>query len=699
MKSLPVTSLSFKIKTLAAFLMFSVLSCDSVPHSNQTEILWDNYGVPHIYAGSRSEMYRAFGWAQMHNHANLILKLYGQARGRAAEYMGEEYLTSDMKIRLFNVPEQAAKVYTEMNPEFRGYLDAFTKGLNEYATNHPEAIDDKNKPVLPVTSTDVLAHTIRITSLEFVAAEDIVASARSGSAGSNAIAIAPSKSASKKSMLIINPHLPWSDFFTWFEANLNTSGFNVYGICLVGTPSVTMGFNDNLGWAYTVNPLDASDRYELTLAGDGYILDGKTVPFDTKTAVLKIRQKDGTLLDHPVTFKYSMHGPVVAENESKAYAVRIAGFENPAILEEYHRMAEARNFNEFESALKMMQSTMFNVIYADRDGNIFYLFNGNIPVRKTGDFAFWRGTIDGTKSTLIWDSIHPYADLPKILNPDAGFIQNCNDPPWNCTFPSVLKPEDYPPYMAPRGILLRPQRALNMIKDKSSVTFGELTDIKLNTGMESAYRFLDDLIIAVGKYPDSLSLAAVKVLKAWDKKTEVSSRGAVLFANWWDKVRSDMFEIHWDPEHPASTPDGISDPKRAADMLHAAALEVIERYGSLDVPWGEVYRFRMNNMDLPANGGPGEYGIFRTIYFADGGNNKKVAVAGETFVAITEFGDKVRAKVLLSYGNATQKGNKHIGDQLNMLSEKKLREALIYRSDVLENLEETEYLPIGLAGN
>jgi acyl-homoserine-lactone acylase len=683
-------------RRLTWFLVIAI-SIQGMPAMTQNggaEILWDHYGVPHIYSESTKDMYYAFGWAQMHNHANLILELYAQARGRAAEYFGEEYLVSDQKIELFNVYEQALKVVQQQKPEYKVYLDAFVKGVNDFALGHPDAISEDFKQVLPVTLQDVMAHVIRVTSLEFLAAEDIYIANAASQAGSNSIAIAPSRSASDHAMLVINPHLPWSGFFTLFEAHLNTEGFSAYGVSLVGIPSLIMAFNESLGWAHTINPLDASDRYELTLQQDGYLLDGKVVPFAKKEVTFKVKQKDGSLKEQTTEFLYSRQGPVVGKNENKAYAVRIAGFENPRVFEQYHRMAQARNLAEFEDALKMMQSSMFNVIYADKAGNILYLFDGNIPKRKEGNFAFWKGTIDGTKSKYIWKHTHSYRDLPRSLNPPSGFLQNCNDPPWSCTLPPVLDPGDYPAYMSSLWTPLRPQRAINMVLNNPSISYNQLMDMKHNSGMEAADRFLDDLLSATEKYPDSIAMKAAIVLKEWDRKTDAGSKGAVLFAAWWDRVRNDLFEVPWSATEPATTPDGIKDQKLAVELLVEAANEVQRKYGAMDVAWGTIYRFRLNGYDYPANGGPGEYGIFRTIYYTDVSEHKKVAIAGETFVAVTEFGEKVRAMVLLSYGNSTQPESKHAGDQLKMLSEKILRPALLDKSDISNHTEERELLQI-----
>lgn len=674
-------------RNLLIILVAGLLSCT---RTGETEILWDNWGVPHIYAQSAADMYKAFGYAQMNNHANLILKLYGESRGKAAEYWGKDHLLSDRKILLFDIPSIASSNYSEMKPEYRSYLDAFVEGINEYATENPAEIDDSFRQVLPVTPEDVLSHTARVIYLEFIAAEDIYASFNLAQPGSNAVAIAPSRSASKNAMLITNTHLPWSGFYTWFEAHLNCAGYMAYGISLVGTAPLSMAFNNDLGWAFTVNPIDVSDRYELKLQENGYLLDVETVPFEKRSVTIKIRQEDGSLNEEVTEFLSSKHGPVVGQKGDKAYAVRIAGLHNAGIFEQFHRMSAAKDIEGFESAMKMLQIPMFNIIYADRGGNIMYLFNGNIPVRGTGDFKFWKGTIDGTVSEMIWNTTHSYEDLPKVINPGSGFVSNCNDAPWTCTEPMVLDPADFPPYMSSAGTFLRPQRAVNMIKADTSITFEELVNYKHDTRMEAAIRFLDDLLVAVEKHPDIKASAAAQILGRWDMKTECDSRGAVLFAAWWDLVRSNMFAVPWSPDYPNSTPDGLNDPLKAVELLKKAAENVFNKYGSLDVKWGDVYRYRINDLDFPANGGPGDYGIFRTMNFAPGPDNQKLAVHGETYVAVTEFGEKVKAEVILSYGNASQKGNRHVGDQLQMLSEKKLRPALLNRPEIMKNLEKRE---------
>lgn len=686
--------LSFPEAKLSVILSFLFLQLAA--QNTKTEILWDNYGVPHVYAVNNKEMYYAFGWAQMNNHADLLLQIYGQARGQAAAYWGNDWIESDKQILVFDLPEKAKDMYAKQTSEYKTYIDAFVKGINDYAAAHPASIAVTMKQVLPVKGSDVCANILR-TMFRFLTANERSATEKLFQSGSNAYAIGASRSASKNAMLVINPHLPWKkDFTLLFEAQLKSNEFNAYGITFVGMPMLFSGFNDNLGWTHTVNTLDASDRYELSLQNDGYLLDGQTSLFDKKTITLKIKQVDGSLAEEKLEIKRSKHGPVVGEKNDKAWALRIAGLDDYKIFEEYHKMAKAKNWNEFESAVKMLQIPMFNLLYSDKAGNIFYLFNGNLPKRPEGDFPYWRGTIDGTRSNLIWQETLGYDDLPKVFNPPAGFLQNANDPPWLCTWPGVLDPKNFPSYIAPQAMPLRPQRAVNMIRNDSSISFEELVNYKLNTGPEAADRFLDDLFNAVKKYPDSIALKAVAVLQSWNKLTDANSKGAVLFSTWFEKLTPAIYARRWNRLEPLSTPDGLNDERQAAELLVKAAKEVEEKYGSMDIAWGDVYRLRLDNMDLPANGGWQQQGIFMSQSYSQDDDKKYRVEGGETFIAIAEFGKTVKASVLLGYGNASQQGNKHRTDQLNLLSEKKLRQALLTKADIIKLLEKEEILNVKL---
>jgi acyl-homoserine-lactone acylase len=396
------------------------------------------------------------------------------------------------------------------------------------------------------------------------------------------------------------------------------------------------------------------------------------------------------LKEVPLTLFYSQHGPVVVMDSTRAIAMRIAGIGNPAIYYEWHQMAMATDWPMFEKAVRTMQLPMFNILYADDRRHISYIYNGNVPRREDGDWSFWNGVVDGSNSRYIWHAILAYDELPKLSDPGTGFLQNANDPPWTCTYPAMLDPHRFPAYLSPQGMALRPQRAVNLIRRDSLISFDGLIGIKQNTGLEAADRFLDELLAAVRQYPDTLASKAAAVLEKWDRTCKADSRGAVLFTRWYDKVGNDMFARPWTPDSPVTTPGGLKDARKAVTLLKQAAAETIKDYDSLDVAWGDVYRFRAGALDLPANGGPDKYGIYRTIYYAKDKDNKYRAVAGDSYVAVTEFGKKVKACVLLSYSNASQAASRHTSDQLPLLAKQELRPALLEKSEILAHLEEKE---------
>ena len=658
------------------------------------QILWDTYGIPHIYGENSKSLFYAFGWAQMQSHGNLILRLYGQARGQAAEFWGEDYLESDRWVQTMGIPNRAKAWYESQNPIFRNYLDAFVGGMNAYAKEHPEALTEELKVALPLKPVDVLAHAQRVINFTFVVdperLEDIAEN--DTPKGSNGWAIAPSRSESGNAMLLANPHLPWSDLYLWYEAQLIAPEINAYGATLVGFPVLTIAFNDNLGWTHTVNTHDGWDAYELPLANDGYRFNGKIRSFEREEKVLKVKEKNGNLRSESLVVRRSVHGPVLTEKQGKAIALRVVGLDKPAALQQWWDMARSKNFSEFETALKRLEIPMFTVMYADRQGRIMHLFNGQVPIRKKGYFKYWSDTIPGNTSETLWTKNHPYADLPRVVDPPSGWLQNTNDPPWTTTFPSPIAPDNYPAYMAPRGPMdLRSQRSAKMLLEDEKISFDELMQYKHSTQVELASRLLDDLIPAA-RQGSAQARRAAEVLAAWDRKVDADSRGAVLFAFWKQAMDDDrLFAKPWSEDAPLTTPDGLANPAEAVRVLEATATKVEVTYGALDVAWGEVFRLP-GEANLPANGADAALGVFRSVWSAPGKDNRFQAVAGDSFVAAIEFSKPVKAMALNSYGNATQPGSPHAGDQWQLFARKELRPVWRSRSEIEAHLSSRQKL-------
>ncbi|WP_271768628.1 acylase [Aquimarina algiphila] len=685
-----------KIRLLFTLItLFVVNTSCSQTETIETQIAWDTWGVPHITSTTIEDLFYAQGWAQMHNHANLILELYGSSRGKGAEYWGQSKLQNDMLIHTLGFEELAKEWETKQDPEIKTIYTSFIKGMNAYAKAHPDAIDQKNKVVLPLTAQDMNMHSMYVIFTRFIGGNDLGRVQQWPDMGSNTYAIGPKRSASGNAMLVQNPHLPWWQEFLFFESHLNLNGKNMYGTTLVGFPGIAIGFNENLGWSHTDNTIDNADTYELELKDGGYLLDGKLTAFKTSSKTIKIKQKNGSLIDHKIPLMKTIHGPVVNKTKDKVLALRMVGLDRPNMLLQWWRMINSANFNEFESALKMAQIPFWNVMYADKKGEIFYLFNGLVPKRNHGDWKYWNRIIPGGKSKDVWTEVHPYADLPKVKNPANGWLQNANDPPWTSTIPMALNPDDYPSYMAPQYMPFRPQRSARMLLEDESITFEELVAYKLSTRLEFADRILDDLFAAVDASDSKKAKEAKVVLENWDREADTDSKGMLLFFNWARKFnvrRSSNYSKSWNIKNPNTTPDGLSDPKRAVELLETSATEIKTKFGKLDMPWGDYYRIRYNGKNLPANGIDGSMGVFRVAWPGGTDENHMYVGGGDSWVGVIEFGDTVHAKVLLSYGNATQKDSPHNGDQLELFSKKELRDAWFTEEQVKDNTAKVEIL-------
>lgn len=701
-------------RALTIFSAFAIVACrTTAPNANPrgADLLWDTYGVPHVYAPSMPALGYAFGWAQMHNHGDLLLRLYGQARGRAAEYWGgQANLAEDRWVHTVGGPAIARANVAKTKPEYRAYVDAFVAGINAYAAAHPERIADSVKVVLPVTSEDVAAHSLRVLYSAFLsgAQRAQAAGARwspvdargSEERGSNAWAIAPKRSASGHAMLLQNPHLPWSDMMTWTEAQLVAPGIDVYGAALVGSPVINIGFNERLGWTHTVNTTDTEDYYDLTLAPNGYRLDGRERAFDVETHVLRVKKPDGSFGADTLVVKRSIFGPVVRERNGHALAVKIAGLDRAHAVEQWWRMGRARNLVEFQQALAMLQITGQNTTYADADGHVLY-FYGNVPNRTRGDVASWAGVIRGDSAAALWHGLLPYDAVPKVLDPPSGFVQNTNDPPWFSTYPVALDPSRFAAHVAPRGVSLRTQRSLRMLTSDSSITYDELLAYKHSTRLELADHVLSELLGAARAGGDPCATATaprcvgVRALAAWDRDGDPDSRGGVLFVDWWQDysrrtAAKGAFTTPWSEREPLNTPRGLADTAAALAALDAAVQRIAQRYGAADAPWSAQFRLRRDGVDLPSNGASGALGVFRVTNMATDRDGKLVAIGGDSYVGAIEFGTPLRARTLVGYGNASQPGSKHRTDQLELYARKELRPVWRTRGEVEAHLEGRE---------
>ena len=703
------------ISALAAALAIGLVAVTSptLTADEKAEILWDRYGVPHILAADRESMFYAHGWAQMQNQANLLLRLYGESRGRAAEYWGPSNLELDRWVQLNGVPERAREWYDAQDPTFRTYLDAFARGINDFAKSHPEAIDADKRVVLPVSGVDVVGHPLRAVHYGYMAsrermqgevndlergagavAERVDPDRDQFSAGSNTWTIGPAHSASGHAMLLINPHLAWGNtFYRYMEVHLVGPGYDLYGAPQVGFPVAVVGFNRHAGWGRTVNTIDTVDFFRLTVQDGQYLYDGQLRPFEHATKTLKIKQPDGTFGEETLQIRRTVHGPVVYDQGGLTLAMRVAGLDRPKMLEQWFRMGEATTLEAFTSALRMMSVPMWHANYADDNGHLMFVFDGLVPRRNGHDYAYWSRIVPGDSSATMWTDYLWFDELPKAIDPAAGWTQNANEPPWDATLPLIDRTK-YAPFVAPSGEAMPTMRTLRsrrMITEDAKISYEQLIAKKHSTRMELADRVLPDLLKAANG-----STEAARVLAKWDHMTDADSRGAVLFQMFVNRYFAGpggiaaRLRVKFDPASPLDSAYGLDDPASALVALAAAAAECQELYGALDVKWGDVFRFASGNADVPGNGGPGGSGLFRTIAFTRKVGNRYYAANGETIVCAVEFGPSQQARCTLGYGNSSQAGSPHLEDQLPLMVEKTLHPVWREKKDIEANLEKRE---------
>jgi acyl-homoserine-lactone acylase len=697
------------LRTATALLALVIFACSSAPAAafrptHGSEILWDRYGVAHVYGRSVNDLFYGFGWAQAHSHGNILARLYAQARGRAAEYYGAQELKNDRWMAVNDVPARARLWLSQQSPSFRAKLQAFAAGINAYAAAHPQALSADARRVFPVTATDVIAHQQRLFQFVYAAPADVAdrlpadaPAASAEPAGSNGWAIAPNRSASGRAMLLMNPHLFWAPgWSTYYEIQLTAPGVDLYGATQIGLPVLRFVFSDYLGFTHTVNGADAVTFYRIAPAPGGYRIDGKVLPYQTRSQDLKIRRPDGSLTTETVSVRTTIHGPVVGERDGAPIAMRVAGLDRPFALEQYWNMATAHDFAGFQAALARLQVPTFNIVYADRDGHIEYLYNGLVPRHPFGSLRYWSSTVPGDTSDTLWRDYLRYDELPKVIDPAGGTVENSNDPPWDAAWPDTLDPAPYAASIAADAVSLRMARGIRMLSETPKISVDQLIQWKWSHRCELADRILPDLLEAAARYGDDMAKGAAQVLAYWDRSTDANSRGALLFLHWTDQPGAVSgysgrgFARPFDLHLPLTTPAGLADPHAAVRALEAAARDMLANYGALDTPWGQVMRLKIGAVDLPASGGPGRLGVFDVIDFGPLANGTRAASFGASYVAVVSFDRPTRAKVLLSYGASSQPGSPHNSDQLPLLSEGKLREAWRTRDEVEANLESSD---------
>jgi len=763
-----------RLTALLAVAALFCTACDFALGDTPGTIVWDQYAVPHIYGPDIPTVVRGLGYAQMENHAETLLNNAARARGRSAEYFGPGAsnfnLSYDIRVRTYGIPARAQQWAAESDPFQASVLQAFCDGVNEYAQAHPDDILAPLQPILPVVPSDITAgelNTIWFTFLTetsnvpgFISAWqaggiEAANAARRAAAktGSNGWGIAPARSATGNAILMGNPHLPWGvnqpvddseggqnfGVYQWIEANLVVGPpaaptLNASGVTFIGGPFIGIGFNDYLGWTHTNNTIKNADLYQLTLAGMRYLYRGHYVPLTHSTDTVKVLQPDGSLTSQQIDLYASVQGPVVAFNadNTKALALRVPGLEQSSLVTQYWNMIQAQTLDQFQAAESMLQMPFFNTIYADRAGNIYYLFGGQQPRRNGGNFDDYAKILDGTGPHDLWLETLPFDELPQVANPPGGFVANSNNPPWTSAWPQPagLDPAQYPAWVAPNFVDFRAQHGADFLMSQPQFTAADILVGKMSTEMYLADRVLRDLLAAARSSGNADAGAAAAILAAWDHTADANSVGGVLFEEWWNEVVADIgagkitadtsmgpyvsshpaFATPWSAAAPFTTPAGL-DPENDVQLVVdlANAYGVVQTnfapQGGASVPWGGAHKTTLDDRsgatqdftfpfaaNDPQSGADDEFGPIRVtnpIYVSALG--EFISYGGDGYVQIIEFTPTgAVGGTLLTYGNASRPNSAHVTDQLPFFASKTLKPALRTLSAVQAAAVKTE---------
>lgn len=697
---------------LSASLLFALFPAGA------GETRWDQYGVPHIYGATIEEVVHGFGRAQMENHAEQLLLNVAAARGRYAEYFGagpnDSHVQHDTYIHNVRNPERSRRWLDEGGAAQRRIVEAFAAGVNDYARKPDHRISPAIRKVLPVEPVDIVA--LMQWGMQWVfAANDAywlgeawkagnVSLQRRPIHGSNAWAVAPSRTVAGNAVLIGNPHLPWGvskaalggpndppvpmeALMHFMQAHLIVGDprqpkINIAGASFIGAPYIAIGFNDVLGWTHTVNDIRPSDLFELQIKDGSYRFGDSTRKLTTRTHTLKVCGAQGKCENRQVMLEESVHGPILGRRGELAVAMRLADVEAPGLIDQYWQMAQARDFASFRQAYARLQIPYFNLIYADRAGHIAYVSAGRIPHRKGGTYEDWAQLLPGDDPSLLSNRILRWEELPQAIDPPGGFVQNSNDSPWTTTFPQVLRAADYPAWIAKNQMDLRPQNGAIFLQSKPRFTVDELQAGIRSTKLMLADRVLPDLLAAADRASDPKVNAAAKVLRDWDGTSNANSRGAALFERWFEvhSTTLDDKPLHreaYDPKRPLVTPMGLADPAAAVPSLAQAAKELESLHGRIDIAWGNTHRIRLATRDqnylnprlvgdFPASGNDFRMSSLHMIgYLPPDERGIRVALSGETYFQIVEFASAgAKARWVLTYGNSTRPGTSHLTDQI-----------------------------------
>lgn len=692
--------------------------------ARQVTITRDTWGVPHIYGKTDADVVFGLLFSQCEDDFGRVEENYITSIGRLAEVEGESALYHDLRARLFMDTTQAIALYKKSPVWLKKLLDAFADGTNYYLYTHPVVkpkLLTRFQPWMPLMfSEGSIGGNISVVSTERLKAfyEQRKSTSMNSPAdpyeresiGSNGFAIAPAKSATGNALLLINPH---TSFYFRSEVHLvSQEGLNTYGAVTWGQFFVYQGFNENCGWMHTSSYADSMDEYLETIEKKGnklYYKHGDALK-PVRTQTVRLPYKSGTGIQYrDFTMYFTQHGPVAGEQDGKWLAISMMNTPINALSQSYLR-TKATDYASYKAVMKLNGNASNNTIFADRNGTIAY-WHGNFMPRRNPAFD-WNQPVDGSNPETDWKGLHPVDEIVQVRNPATGWIQNCNATPFTVSGSSSPDRSQFPAYMAPDAENYRGINAARVLGSKSRFTLDTLIAAANDPHLAAFDDLLPPLLTAyasVSGEPANQSgdlAEAIGILRNWDKSYGKASVGQTLAILWGEKIqRLARSRAAADQRFDNLSLTDFTLKQTSAQEKVTALADVLKDlsrdFGTWKLPWGEMNRYQRltgktqetyddQQPSLPVGFTSSAWGSL-AAYAAKTypGTKKRYGSVGNSFVAVVEFGKRVKARSVVTGGQSSRPGEKHFTDQAPLYCEGKFKDVWFYPEDVRQHVEKT----------
>ncbi len=680
--------------------------------AQEVTITRDDWGIAHVHAKTDAGAVFGMEYAQAEDDFNRVETNYINGMGRLAEAEGEPAIWRDLRMKMFVDPAELKKEYGASPAWLRNLMDAFADGLNYYLYKHPEVtprVIAHFEPWMALGFTEGSIGT-DIEQIKLGPIQEFYGKVRQAAApaaayppepgGSNGIAVGPSSTTAHHALLLINPH---TSFFFRSELQMSSDeGLNAYGAVTWGQFFVYQGFNDRIGWMHTTSWADQMDYYLETVSKrDGryfYKYGSEERPVIASRITIPYKTASG-MEQRTFTVYRTQHGPVVGESNGEWMTVSLMQEPVKALTESYTR-TKARDYKSFLATVEMQTNSSNNTVYADADGDIAYFQATFIP-RRDPHFD-WTKPVDGSNPATEWHGLLSMKEIPHIFNPASGWIYNSNDAPWTAAGPSSPKREDYPPYVEKGGENPRSLHAIRLLSNKKDFTLDSLVTAAFDSYLPWFAKPIPALVRAWDGLPGSNPLKAqtaeqIAVLRKWDFRWAADSVPTSLAIFWGEEVR--QHAGHHGPGVMESDLVAALPPEQLVQALAAASARLQSDFGSWRTPWGEINRFQRLTGDIvqhfsdaaPSIPVPftssnwGSLAAFGARPYP--GTKKWYGTSGNSFVAVVEFGDKVRARAVTTGGESGHPQSPHFDDEAQRYASGNLREVYFYPEQLREHTE------------